>query len=153
MTSSNVPDFAVKTFLKGQIIYREGDPASYIYLIKKGKILLVKDQFKILPMNLLKEKELLGEVALFNEGNYETTAIALEESQLMEIDFKYMQETLGDLPEWFQKLMENLSNKINLGLEVMAENQLSNEEDTDLTTLMAQEGDQIRGLVRNAFSS
>lgn len=79
---------SVRTFAKGETIFRTGEPGHYAYLIQFGKVnVSIRDLAD--EEILLEEAEaggLLGMSSLLAQANHLTTAAALEDTSAIEID-------------------------------------------------------------------
>jgi CRP-like cAMP-binding protein len=85
-----------KLYKKGEAIYKENENSNYVYLIYKGKVKGIKiDEFgKELIITILKDDELFGFSAIFdNSRNYEST-ITMEQTEIMVVPKKTLQEIL-----------------------------------------------------------
>lgn len=71
-----------KVYYKGDFIFREGDPANTIYLVKYGRVRLFKvsPEGKEITLDILKEDDLLGESTLFEEAVHTMNAQVLEKT-------------------------------------------------------------------------
>lgn len=71
-----------KVYRKNEFIYREGDPADAIYLIKYGRVRLFKVSAdgREITLDILKEDDLLGENTFFDGTVQSMNAHALEDT-------------------------------------------------------------------------
>ena len=71
-----------KVYRKNEFIYREGDPADAIYLIKYGRVRLFKVSAdgREITLDILKEDDLLGENTFFDGTVQSMNAQALEDT-------------------------------------------------------------------------
>ena len=68
-----------KTYMQKEIIYKEGQEAKLICIVKSGKIELNNDKNK----QILQKRDLFGKKYLFNNNEvYPYTSIALEDSEI-----------------------------------------------------------------------
>ena len=85
--SRQIGDIPTRTFVAGEVIFREGDEANgEAFLVHQGRIeirKLIGGEQRLL--NVLKKGELLGEFALFRNALRSATAIAVEPVTLMVI--------------------------------------------------------------------
>lgn len=93
-----------------QVICREGDPSTDLYLLRSGKLLIctlkgteVKALATIIP------GEFIGELSFFDGRPRASTVIALEKSTLFQIP---KHEMANLLPDWYQLVGANLTKKI-----------------------------------------
>ncbi len=72
-----------KELVKGEILFREGDPGDEIYIIKRGKIRIYKNiEGEEKTLAILKEGEIFGEMAVLDGKPRSASAEALENTIL-----------------------------------------------------------------------
>lgn len=73
-----------KLYKKNEFLFREGDPADTIYLIKSGKVKLFKVSSggKEIILDILKEDDLLGENTFFDQAEHNMNAQAIEDTYI-----------------------------------------------------------------------
>lgn len=104
----------VKKYKKDEIIFFEGEKGEYIYIIKKGKVKMLKmnqngdEQI----LNIFKKDDILAEVVLFDKENYPATAIALSKVQLFTINSKELSKIFLDHPQITVKVMKVMSSRL-----------------------------------------
>ncbi len=79
---------SVKTFSKGEIIFKEGDPGGYAYLVQQGRVnVCIKDiADEIVTVDVVEDGGLLGMSSLLASAAHLTTATAVEDTHAIEID-------------------------------------------------------------------
>ncbi|MFC0471523.1 Crp/Fnr family transcriptional regulator [Halalkalibacter kiskunsagensis] len=92
----------------GSVLFSEGDPPQYIYLILTGLIRLSKmtSDGKEFSVSLLQKDELAGEASLFNELSVTVTATVEEDAQLIRYERTVIEELFkmnGELAVAFMK--------------------------------------------------
>ena len=104
----------VKKFKKDEIIFFEGEIGNYIYIIKSGKVKMLKmnqngdEQI----LNIFKNDDILAEVILFDKENYPATAIALTEVELYSINSKKLSKIFLNHPQITVKVMKVMSSRL-----------------------------------------
>lgn len=96
----------------GEILFREGDPGDKMYLIKSGKIKIIKgggDVEKTLAY--LKEGDFFGEMAIIDESPRSATAVAAEESRLVIIDREAFRNQVKKSP-LIEYILETLTRRL-----------------------------------------
>ncbi|MDZ7847910.1 MAG: Crp/Fnr family transcriptional regulator [Owenweeksia sp.] len=99
-----------KVYRKKEVIFSEGDYANYLYFIKKGKVKSVKmDEYgKEFVVEILGAKDFMGYMALFEEGDYQETAIVMEDVEVALIpksDFNDLITKNRDVAHCFIKML------------------------------------------------
>jgi len=106
-----VGDVPVRTFRPGDVIFRQGDPASgEVYLVHQGTVEVksrVDGEERLL--RILRHGDLLGEVALFREGAHSATAVALELVMLLVIPADRLERIVRTRPELAIALIRQLA--------------------------------------------
>ncbi|MDZ7671796.1 MAG: Crp/Fnr family transcriptional regulator [Halanaerobiales bacterium] len=104
----------VKKYKKDEIIFFEGEKGDYIYIIKKGKVKMLKmnqngdEQI----LNIFKKDDILAEVILFDKENYPATAIALSEIELFTINSRELSKIFLHHPQITVKVMKVMSSRL-----------------------------------------
>ena len=72
----------------GTALFHAGQPGDAMYVVKRGEIeLYIKDTTgQKIALNIARPGELFGELALLDYGPRTATAVALEDSELLELD-------------------------------------------------------------------
>lgn len=104
---------------KGNHIFREGEMAHDIFLIKEGKVQISKEQEsgKELTIRICGKGSILGETTLFSQiGSHSTSAIALSQTEIFSLSKKDLELLLTEQPallieylKWLQN--ENIKNQ------------------------------------------
>jgi CRP/FNR family transcriptional regulator, cyclic AMP receptor protein len=95
-----------------QVLCRQGDPSSDIYLLKSGKLLACSVQgTKVVPLARISPGEFVGELSFFDGKPRASHVIALEPSQVIMIP---KHELSNLLPSWYVHVGKNLTKKIRL---------------------------------------
>src|SRR5436309_381344 len=75
--------------LPGQTtLFRAGDPGESLFVVRKGEVeLFIKDTAgQKIVLNVSREGEIFGELALLDHGGRTATAVALVDTELLEMD-------------------------------------------------------------------
>ncbi|GMT49791.1 MAG: hypothetical protein IEMM0008_1330 [bacterium] len=121
-----------KVVPKGEVIFRENDDGKRMFLIRKGKVRIYKTFLsgdeelsggKKLERELviLEHGDFFGEMSLLNKEPRAATAVALEESEVLEIDraiFENMVKTNGNFA---LKIISKLCERVNNTDKIIAE--------------------------------
>lgn len=100
MIKLNLENYSSELYSKKQVIYSEGKRPRFLYYIVKGKVKGFKthEDGKEYITDLYSDGDFIGYPALIEEKNYDDSAVALEESEVIQIpreDFQQMIE--GDI--------------------------------------------------------
>lgn len=101
-------------FKRGAVIYSPGDPSDHVFLLKAGKVKIVRvgPDDKRLIVQLVGPGEIFGELALLGETHRENAAEVLEEAALWMIPRKTLLEWLRPRPEAWQTLAAVLGKRL-----------------------------------------
>lgn len=103
-----------KHFKKGEVIYREGDPLEYLYIVHQGRVKIYqlfasgKEQL----LRILEPGEFMGELALFAEKQLDSYAEAMEETEICMIHQRDMQRLMMTHPTIAINILKQFSNRI-----------------------------------------
>lgn len=108
-------------FKKGDIIFRESDPADKIMIVRFGKIKLnhFSVEGKELVTDILVENDIYGEQNIFSGGNYVVNAVALENTGVCMISQSDIQNMVMNRPEAGVKLLGVIGSKLSSANEII----------------------------------
>lgn len=103
-------DRKLKTVRKKEVLYSEGDYANYLYHIESGKIKSVKmDEYgKEFVIDIYGPGEFIGYNALMEEGEYQETTVAMDDTEVAvipRIDFQNLIQKNRDVANRFIKIL------------------------------------------------
>ena len=96
----NLDDYTLDTYSKKQVVYSEGKRPRYLYYLRSGKVKAFKsnENGKEYITDLYSQGDFIGYPALIEDHNYEDTAVALEESDIIQIPRDEFQKLVyGDI--------------------------------------------------------
>lgn len=98
----------------GEAVFRQGEKANAMYLIKMGLVKLWKttEDGRELILDIRKAGDLLGESVLFQEGRYPVYASALSKSLVCGIDRPTFEKLVETHPQIGLAVIRNLSKRI-----------------------------------------
>lgn len=103
----NSEDF--ETFAPGQIIFKQGEAGTVMYVIKQGEVELeVGDK----PFTTVGSGGILGEMALIDNSPRSLTAIARTECQLVPIDQKRFEFLVQQTPFFAIEVMKVMASRL-----------------------------------------
>lgn len=123
-----------QTFSRNQVLCRQGDPSTDIYLLRSGKLLAcIVDGTKVVALARISPGEFVGELSFFDGKPRASHVVALEPSEVIMIP---KSELATVLPSWYMHVGKNLTKKIRLLDGVVHESNLrrfGNEDNKPLT--------------------
>ncbi len=119
-------DDDIQVYKKDQILFKEGDKPQKLYILKSGKILCLKrSKDRLVPINFVSDKSLVGEEALVLGEPHSYSAIAMEEAAVIEIPGKTIAAVIKVAPPWLSGLLKTLSVRINETSSVISEHRIN----------------------------
>lgn len=98
---------------KNEFLFKQGDPADSMYIVKSGKIsLLISNGTTEKEIDTASMGQLLGEMSLFDKKSRSAGAKAIIDSTLIKLPYNKLEEELKNMPEWVQAVLKRLSEKI-----------------------------------------
>lgn len=145
VTSSNKNLDSVTFFKKGTVIFAEGFLNKNLYLIKRGEVRLLKNKInKLVSVGILREKEILNEVAILTSSKNSFSAIADTDVELVLIPEKDLRTVIESGPKWVDELLQTLCERLVSVQDVIEEHQVKDTiTDKDLLLSKEQELDYL----------
>lgn len=121
------------TFKAGTVIFAQGEPSKYLYILKKGEIkLLKKSGAHLSVVKLCKEKEILNEVSVLTNKPVEFAAIAKTDVELVLVDQKDILSVVKNGPGWVSEIFETLCERLKSTQDIIEEHRLMAEKNPDM---------------------
>lgn len=102
------------TFDKGELIYHEGDPLEYLYIVHIGRVKIYQlfESGKEQLLRILETGEFMGELALFTEKVLDSYAEAIEKTEICAIHKQDFQEIMQSHPMIPMKILSEFSSRL-----------------------------------------
>jgi len=103
-----------RSFERGEVIFREGDPGEALYVVRSGSVSIRRDSAdgRTLALAELRTGAMFGELAVFGGEVRSATAEALEPTSLVAILGKDMQRVLHSDPDIALKMLAALAERV-----------------------------------------
>ena len=101
----------VRTFKQGEIIFREGDPATELYVIKSGRVDVATGN-RLLAT--LEENGIFGEMALIDKTPRSATVTAATDVELVPVNEKQFLFLVSQTPFFALKVMRVLAGRLRI---------------------------------------
>lgn len=99
-----------REYAQDEILCREGDPSSELYLLRSGRLLICTVQgTEVKALAEIHPGEFIGELSFFDGKPRSSTIIALEKSTIFQIPKRELAEAL---PDWYRFIGQGLTKKI-----------------------------------------
>jgi len=110
------------TFSKGQTLFKQGDKADRMYVIRSGKIQLIKTKMgQSVVLGYFGTGEFIGEMAIITGSTRSCTAIAAEDTVLKVYERKRFEEMLANNSGVAARIIEGLAVRLEKTTERLME--------------------------------
>jgi CRP-like cAMP-binding protein len=122
-------------FNSKSVVFREGDEASELLIIKSGEVLCLKNfKDRLIPVFLAKGQDIIGESAMLSGAPYTYSAIALTDVEVVKVPNADLRSALDAAPQWISDLSITMVSRFQNTAGLVAENRvihssIMNEED------------------------
>jgi CRP/FNR family transcriptional regulator len=102
------------TFKKKEIIFSEGDPADYVYIVTKGKIKVTKlsRSGREIIIDIVSPMDLFGIVAVMSGCPYPANAVAMDNAEVLKISRNNLINILERFPKLMYCIAMNIGDRI-----------------------------------------
>ncbi len=109
-----LPHVALRWLGAKKTLYNQGQPGSSVFVLMEGSMKLVRRTggAREHVVRLIRPGEVLAETVLFSSNGYPATAVALENSRLLEVDARQFAVSLRENPLLAWNVMERLGKRI-----------------------------------------
>jgi CRP/FNR family cyclic AMP-dependent transcriptional regulator len=104
-------DIEARSFKAGSVIFREGDEANELFVVKSGQ---VRIQIGNRSVTELGQESIFGEMALIDSEPRSATATALTDVELVPISEKQFLFLVGQTPYFALKVMRVLAQRLRM---------------------------------------
>jgi CRP/FNR family transcriptional regulator, cyclic AMP receptor protein len=94
---------------EGEIIFREGEPSSAMYIVLDGAIEIASHGR---PVETIRAGRALGFVSVLDQRPRATTARALEPSELAVMDYRKFRYMVDEVPNFAWYVMQEMSHRL-----------------------------------------
>lgn len=108
---------SVKTFKKGEVIFKDGDRISSVFLIQSGGAnqCLVRGK-KTVDLFQLGSSHILGEQVILGVSTHPTSAIATTETKVLEIPVETLKQQYEAAPQMLKVIIKSLADRLRLAV-------------------------------------
>ena len=141
----------VSHFEKGSVIFLENTPSSFLYIISSGRVRIVKESGdRIIPLAIVKEKEFIGELSIFDDSKHNATAIAHGPVDLVKVQKSDIQNQLNSLPDWINTIMLTLTDRLRSIDDIIQKNRIIDDDLCEGIPLLPEEEVLIKAKIAEA---
>jgi CRP-like cAMP-binding protein len=107
------------------VIFKEGEEAQKLYLVKSGEVICLKaSKDRLIPIFIAREGDIIGEAAMTPGAPYSYSTICLDSSELHEISAISFTQVFNQAPEWVSQLMTTMISRFQSTSVLIAENRV-----------------------------
>jgi len=118
---------------KGEILFREGDTSECMYVIKSGKLAIMKTKGAgEIMLAELGPGDMLGEMAFFDNKPRSAGAKAVADTTVIELPFKALNAQFKTFPEWLKAIMRTVNNHLRNANQKIKNLEKTGEEETSV---------------------
>jgi CRP/FNR family transcriptional regulator, cyclic AMP receptor protein len=102
-----------KKYADGEVIIRQGEEAECMYVILEGEVEVILDEGSEDPLQLavLREDEVFGELALFDDTDRIATVRAMGEVRVLSVDKKGFLQWVGEEPSFTLRILMKMASR------------------------------------------
>lgn len=102
-----------KKLEKDHYLFREGDPPDAMYVIKSGKLAVVKTKSNSeIVLAEIGPGAMVGEMAFFDNKPRSASVKALKESEVIALPYKALHAQFANFPEWCKAIMRTVNDHL-----------------------------------------
>lgn len=103
----------VKSFKKGVVLFTKDEAANSLYIVVSGSVKLFSgDEKSLRPVKSIYSKDFFGEQSLFSDEPRSLTAIVTENTDLIIIKKKDIDNVLGSCPDWIGDIVKLIGKRL-----------------------------------------
>lgn len=107
------------------VIFKEGEQATKLFLVKSGEVLCLKSfKDRLIPVFLAKQGDIIGESAMVQDLIYTYSAISLTNVELVEVSSFSFKQVFLKAPSWIAELTTTMISRFQSTANLVAENRL-----------------------------
>ncbi len=111
-----------------EVLFKEGDVARSLYIVKRGTVLCLKrSKDRLIPVFRAEAGDVVGENAILGENPYGYSAVTITSAELIEIGAANFKEILKKSPDWLVGLTSTMVQRFEKTANLVAENRVFNE--------------------------
>lgn len=106
-------EFRQRTLPAGETLFKMGDQAGHVYILKKGKLRAFQPtEAGEKELGFVNPGDFVGEMAYFNSDPRSASVVAIEACDLIEIPIHNFEAVLMQKPLWCKKLLQVMSQRL-----------------------------------------
>jgi len=113
LTIANSMEVDELTLSAGDMLFKEGDPADYIYCLMGGRLQVFREKGgEVQIINEIVGKQMVGEMAVVDQSTRTASIKSLEDSKILRLKVGDVEAYLNDQPLWLHLMVKTLIQRI-----------------------------------------
>lgn len=106
--------FVTEGFRRRQLIFSEGDPSEWLYIVIRGKVKITKlsQEGKEIILEIISPFDFFGGVAAVRGFPYPANAVAMEETEVFKVSRKDLMTIMDRFPALMLSMANNIGDRI-----------------------------------------
>jgi CRP-like cAMP-binding protein len=114
-----------QSYMAKTIIFKEGEPATNLFLVKSGKVLCLKSsKDRLIPVLVATDQDIIGEGAMTSNGVYSYSAVSLSLCEVVSVPAGDFKSVIEQAPNWLVELTSTMIERFQNTANVIAENRV-----------------------------
>lgn len=111
---------------KGSVLFVEGEPSTYLYIIKTGEIMILRqDDSRVIPIASVGAQQFIGEISIFTDETRTANAIVTEDAEVYLVKKSEIKKVIRSCPDWLAEIMETLCDRLKHASDVLREHKIT----------------------------
>lgn len=112
-------------YKEGTVIFAEGEPSSFLYIVASGEIRIFKDdKDRLVPISIARSKDFIGELSIFSDEPRSVSAIATAPTTVIMIKKSDIRKVIKECPDWVSNIMITLSDRLRGSIDMLREHRI-----------------------------
>ncbi len=108
-----------------QLIFKEGVSAEYIFLIKSGKAVTVKEHSgRLVPTGIHKKGDFLGVAGSINRQTYDESCFTIEDCEVVPIPVSEVTNIINSNELWLKQIVNTIIERLDSAVDILAEHRI-----------------------------
>jgi len=103
----------IKKLRPGDVLFNEGDDSKSLFIVKKGAISIRKTKNNtFVEIAKVQANQVIGELSFFDRLPRSAAAIAMIDTELLEISFESLQKVYDQIPDYMKSMIASLADRL-----------------------------------------
>ena len=138
----------IKVISKDEILFKEGQSPTHLIIVKSGAVLCLKrSKERLVPVLWATSQKIIGDEAVLTGEDHAYSAVAMEESEIVQIDAIQIKKIMASAPAWISGLLGTLGERAADTASAIAAHRLAHPELSGGKELAPQEETRLKKLL------